>query len=257
MFNYKIIIGTFFITICVGGYLLAPKLHHKYQVWRAEKAIIEIKKVNFTSLPPAPPARGRVKQLTFLEKLKTVTTPQQKLLDVPFICQNPWQNKAGWKIHKESCEEAATLQAWLYLQQTTLTTKQANDEILKMIAWQKQNLGSHQDLFGDAMRQFILKYYNLKPEQVQYIPELNKKIIQKIITLGYPIITPIQGELLKNPFYPYPGYHMLTIIGYTEDRVITNDVGTKRGHKYPYSYERLLKANAAVGGDALVIITKP
>jgi len=49
---------------------------------------------------------------------------------------------------------------------------------------------------------------------------------------------------LKNPNFRQPGplYHMFVIKGYTPKEIITNDVGTRKGDGYKYSYAILDKA---------------
>jgi hypothetical protein len=60
------------------------------------------------------------------------------------------------------------------------------------------------------------------------------------------VIVPINGQILKNPFYtpPGPDRHMLVIIGYDfqTEEFITNDVGTRHGEKFHYK-EYILEAS--------------
>jgi hypothetical protein len=58
------------------------------------------------------------------------------------------------------------------------------------------------------------------------------------------IIAPFAGRMLGNPFYSGEGpyYHMLVIKGYDEENFITNDVGTRRGENFIYSYETVMQA---------------
>jgi hypothetical protein len=50
--------------------------------------------------------------------------------------------------------------------------------------------------------------------------------------------------MLKNPYYSGDGpwYHMIVVIGYDGTSFITNDVGTKRGAQYHYTYDTLINA---------------
>lgn len=176
-------------------------------------------------------------------------------LEVPFVTQAPLENEANWEIHEESCEEAAVYQVIAFLKGIKeIDRTQADLDLKKMIAWQELNLGSHHDLYAQELKKFILGYYpEIKSENILIIENSNLTQIKKLLSQGYPIIAPITGELLKNPYYPYPGYHMLTIIGYTEDKVITNDVGTKRGKNFSYDWDIFLKALSDSGGDILII----
>jgi|GEM_PF-2813477 len=179
-----------------------------------------------------------------------------ELLEVPFVCQAPLQTEENWKYHEESCEEAAVLQAYLYETGQTITKDQANEEILKMIEWQKQNFGEHKDLYANDLKKFINGYYEIPSENIEIIYDANLEIIKDLILQGHPVIVPIMGDILKNPYYPYPGYHMLTAIGFTEEKIITNDNGTRRGEKFSYANNTFLEAMTAAGGDIVVIKTK-
>ncbi|MBI5413975.1 hypothetical protein HZA38_00475 [Candidatus Peregrinibacteria bacterium] len=252
------------------GIYLFPKVETRIEIWRAERDLQEYSERIAAIKNVASPYRESPEIAQSFEKislsenfsekishLEEKDIPKEKILTVPFICQNPFRDEAHWKFHEESCEEAALLQTYLFMTNSSASPEKAHEIILDMIEWEKrpENFGRHKDLLGEEMKQFIVGYYHLPEESVFHVKNLNKILIQKIITLGYPLIVPIQGDLLRNPFYPYPGYHMLTVIGFTEDRVITNDVGTKRGEKYSYEWERFLSANLPVGNDAFVILS--
>jgi hypothetical protein len=174
-------------------------------------------------------------------------------LEVDFICQAPLQTKENWEYHEESCEEAALLQAYLYKTETEMTKQAAHIEILNMINWQIENMGSHRDLYAEEMKEFIVGYYSLDTEKVKIINNATIDDIKTQISLGHPIIAPVTGEILDNPYYPYPGYHMLTIIGYTEDMIITNDNGTKRGKDFSYDIEIFEKALTDTGANIIIL----
>ncbi|MFC1599592.1 C39 family peptidase [Patescibacteria group bacterium] len=189
-----------------------------------------------------------------MEEEEEVVILENAYLDVPFICQAPFQTEANWVHHEESCEEAALLQVKYYLDGVTEVDPQvANDTILDMIDWQEKNFDGHKDLYANDMRTFIRDYYELEDDQIEIIYDAKIVDIKKAISAGNPIIAPITGDILDNPYYPYPGYHMLTIIGYTPEKIITNDVGTKRGEDYSYSYEIFMNALEDAGGDIILL----
>jgi hypothetical protein len=177
-------------------------------------------------------------------------------LEVPFITQAPLETTKNWELHENSCEEAAVLQAYLYESGQTMTKEEANTEILKMIDWEIKNLGGHNDLYADGVRGFINGYYGIPLDKIEVVYDANIDDIKKFINQKHPVIVPIMGDILKNPFYPYPGYHMLVVTGYTKDRIITNDNGTKHGKDFTYDNETFLKAMQAAGGDIVMIKTK-
>lgn len=177
-------------------------------------------------------------------------------LEVPFVCQAPFQTEANWVFHEESCEEAALLQVHYFLEGIEEPDKQtAHNTIMDMITWQEKEFGSHIDLYAEDMKTFITGYYDYTEEQVQIIEDAEISDIKKAISQGNPVIVPIMGDLLKNPYYPYPGYHMLTVIGYSDTHIITNDVGTRRGKDFTYPLERFKTAMDGAGAD-IIIITK-
>lgn len=179
---------------------------------------------------------------------------EKAYLDVPFVCQAPFQTEANWVYHEESCEEAALLQVKYYLDDITeVDPQEAHDTILDMIKWQEENFGEHKDLYANDMKIFIRDYYGLEDDQIEIIYDADIADIKKAISAGNPIIAPITGDILNNPYYPYPGYHMLTIIGYTPDKIITNDVGTKRGADYSYDYDVFMEALEDAGGDIILL----
>lgn len=192
-----------------------------------------------------------------IQTTKPITTtqklPPKAYLNVPFICQAPLQTEANWKLHEESCEEAAVLQAYLYESGQNMTKPEANTEILKMKNWQKENFGNEHDLYADELKKFITQYYNLKDSEIKIILNSSIDDIKKQIKEGHPVIVPITGHILKNPYYPYPGYHMLTVIGYTESRIITNDNGTRRGKDFSYNYGTFKAAMDDAGGDIVIL----
>lgn len=193
-------------------------------------------------------------QSVFEEEETKVVILEKAYIDVPFVCQAPFQTTANWVFHEESCEEAALLQVKYYLDGITeVDTTAANETILDMIKWQEANLGSHKDLYANDMVNFIQGYYEIPNEQIEIIYDAEITDIKRAISAGNPIIAPITGDILHNPYYPYPGYHMLTIIGYTPEKIITNDVGTKRGEDYSYDYDTFMKALKDAGGDIILL----
>ena len=189
-----------------------------------------------------------------IAKMAEVVILENAYLEVPFICQAPFETEANWVHHEESCEEAALLQVKYYMDDIKEVDKQkANDTILDMISWQKNAFGEHKDLYANDMVTFIRDYYSIPEENIAVIYDADIIDIKKAISAGYPVIVPIMGNILQNPYYPEPGYHMLTVTGYTPEKIITNDVGTRRGEDFSYDYGIFKKAMDAAGGDIIYI----
>lgn len=179
--------------------------------------------------------------------------PETAYLEVEFICQAPFETEANWKYHEESCEEAALLQVYNFETGKTTTKEESNQIILDMIDWQKNFFGSHKDLYAEEMKNFISNYYKIAENKIIIVQNAEIQDIKKIITAGHPIIVPLTSEYLNNPYYPHPGYHMLVAIGYTDEKIITNDNGTRRGKDFSYQNEDFMKAMKDSGGDILYL----
>lgn len=180
------------------------------------------------------------------------TSLDRAYLNVPFTPQAPFAN---WdQLHENACEEAAILQVQYYLTQKNPPPEEIDNDIKDLVNWQIENFGSHHDIYAEEVKSLIIKYYNYSEDQVTIVQDVTIQEIKDFIAQGYPVIAPITGHLLKNPYYHHPGYHMLTIIGYTEERFITNDVGTRRGKDFSYEYDRFMNAMQDASGDVVVII---
>ncbi len=192
-----------------------------------------------------------------VEKQQEVIQEQvENKLEVQFITQAPLQKEENWELHEESCEEAALLQAYLYETESKMTKDQANEEILRMIDKQMEIFGEHKDIYTEDMKKFAITYYKLKPEQFQVLENVTLQDIRDMIDKGHPVIVPVVSEYLNNPFYPYPGYHMLVATGYTKTHIITNDNGTKRGKDFSYENSVFEKAIAESIHDAFYLKLK-
>lgn len=169
--------------------------------------------------------------------------------NVPFICQNPYEDANGWKIHNESCEEAAFLQAYYFAvrQSTNPTPDDLHNTIVDLIKWQKKNFGGHYDIDCDSVKAIGVRYFQLKPSEITVRYNVTLEDIELEVSQGNPVIVPTDSRTLKNPYYtpptrPGPQYHMLTVVGYSRDKIFANDVGTKRGKGWGYDREIFWKS---------------
>ena len=188
--------------------------------------------------------------------------PERYNLAVPFTSQAPF--KVWDEIHKDACEEASVMMAARYIRGKPINSAvDADEEILALIEWQKENFGYWKDTDALKTAEILKRYYGFKNTGVVYDIGLND--IRKEIMVGHQVIVPAAGRLLNNPFYTPPGplYHMLVVRGYTKDKIITNDPGTKNGENYAYAnqifYDALHDWN---GGDvtrgrrAMIVVRK-
>ncbi|MFH1683517.1 MAG: C39 family peptidase [Candidatus Margulisiibacteriota bacterium] len=171
-----------------------------------------------------------------LLSLPCVALPQKTYLPVPFLCQAPYANwSQPWQ---EGCEEAAIIMALHYTKGEPLSKASGNQEILDLVDFQVKKYGGHYDLTAEQAARLIKDYYNFEKVSVRY--DITIQDIKDELAKGNPVIAPMAGRLLNNPYYtpPGPAYHYMLFKGY-DDRTgefITNDMGTRRGNNYRYKY---------------------
>jgi len=169
-----------------------------------------------------------------------VTIPDEINLAVPFTTQAPY---AKWdEQHNESCEEAAALTVYYWWQKKIFTKEIAEDELQKMVDFQNEKYGGYKDTDAQETAQLIKDLWGYKKVEVKY--DITLDDIKKEVGQGRPVILPTAGRELKNPYFRRPGpiYHMVVVRGYTKDKIITNDPGTKRGEEYIYDSDILYNA---------------
>ncbi|MGB9681321.1 MAG: C39 family peptidase [Minisyncoccia bacterium] len=172
-------------------------------------------------------------------EIKTFAPPPSELvIKVPFICQAPFAN---WSVHEDSCEEAAILMNYAYLQKMDLNPEYADQEILKMRQWQKDHYGREKDLTCMEAARFVHDYYGYKNSKV--FNNITIQDVKREIAKDNLVIVPVMTHSLLNPHYgPRNVYHFILIKGYNTEGVITNDAGIKEGENYFYPWEVIFSA---------------
>ncbi len=171
-------------------------------------------------------------------------------LAVPFSPQAPF---ADWDLpYQEACEETSAILVDKFYKNQPITAEIARQEILKLVDWEKREFGYYMHTTAAETATILRQYLGYKRVDVLYDITIND--IKTHLLAGRPVIAPLAGQLVGNPYYhqPGPGYHMLIIKGITKSGdFITNDVGTKRGQNYVYDDEVLFNAihDAPEGGD--------
>lgn len=172
---------------------------------------------------------------------RTLTVKSELNLDVPFTSQAPSGN---WDaVHEEACEEASLLMANRYFQAKKIDEpSDAEQGIQGIISWENQNLGFSESTSAEETARIAREMLGLK---AQIISNPSVDDIKLALSENKLVLMPAAGRQLGNPFFKSPGplYHMLVIKGYTHDKFITNDPGTRNGADYPYVYKTLLEAN--------------
>jgi uncharacterized protein YeaC (DUF1315 family) len=160
------------------------------------------------------------------------------LIRVPFSPQAPF---AKWDaLHEEACEEMSLLLVHHFLKGTSMTPSQAEEQLQALIAWETEH-GFSYDVSVNELAEVAQHYFG---HTTRVLENVTIESLKKEIALGHPIIVPMAGRLLKNPYFSGlgPEYHMIVLVGYDEKGFITNDPGTKRGESYWYSNEIILSA---------------
>ena len=173
-------------------------------------------------------------------------------LAVPFSAQAPF---GDWSLpYLEACEETSALLVDRFYKNEKLTPEIVKEEILKMVDWQNKNFGHYEHTTAAETARILKEYFNYRRVDVDY--DISLEDIKAHIIAGRPVIVPLAGRLVNNPFYRQPGpiYHMLVVKGLTKNGdFTTNDVGTKRGANYVYDATVFYDAihDAPFGGGAL------
>jgi len=145
----------------------------------------------------------------------------------------PWQ---------EACEEASVLLVANEYKSENWTAEEFNDQILKLVEWEKKTFGDYKHTTVKETARILNEYLGLKTliyENPTY------EDVRKIIARGHFVVMTFDGKKIGNPFYKNGGpvYHAMVIKGYKSGvKVITADVGTRRGEDYVYPWETLQNA---------------
>lgn len=173
--------------------------------------------------------------------------PEKFLIDVPFTSQAPYAN---WdEFHEEACEEASLVMLVYYLRRARIDQEAAEREILGLIRHEIKNYDDHQDSNAEEIVKLARDYYGIDNLKVVY--DFGPQDLKREVAKGNPVILPVAGRELGNPNFKQPGplYHVLVLIGYDRERMITNDPGTRNGRHYEYSLSTLFAAIHDFPGD--------
>jgi hypothetical protein len=161
------------------------------------------------------------------------------LLAVPFFSQAPF---GEWSdiLFQNACEEASVIMAMHWVAKTPVTLEQAKQEILDLTDYEYKTYGEATDRSAADTAKLFKDYYHYS--NVREREGISTKDIKAEIQAGHLVIVPLNGQILKNPYYSGagPDHHMLVVIGFDAhtDEFITNDVGTRHGEKFRYGEAR-------------------
>jgi hypothetical protein len=155
-------------------------------------------------------------------------------LAVPFSSQAP---RGDWSLPwQEACEEASSILVDLYWRGLETSVEQMERDIYAAIDWETRTLGYYEHTTAAETARMLREHFGYR--RVDVIGDATIADIVREVRAGRPVIVPLAGRLLGNPYYTQPGpiYHMLVVKGVTESGdLITNDVGTRHGKNLTYT----------------------
>ena len=160
-------------------------------------------------------------------------------LAVPFQSQAP---EMDWGMpYQEACEEASLIMADAFFNQTSLSVAEMDERIKSLVAWEAKKFGYYEDTTAAEVVLIAKEYFGLDAV-LDY--DVSVDSIKKYLSQNKLVLVPAAGKVLPNPNFKNGGplYHMLVIRGYTQDKFITNDPGTRKGEEFVYKYQNLLNA---------------
>ncbi|PJE50740.1 MAG: hypothetical protein COV29_03335 [Candidatus Yanofskybacteria bacterium CG10_big_fil_rev_8_21_14_0_10_36_16] len=156
--------------------------------------------------------------------------------NVPFTPQAPFGEWSDQR-QQDACEESSVLMAVSWARGENFNLDEALNKILAVSDWEKENYGSFQDTSAEDTIERIIKGY-FKYHNVRLVKNVKLDDLIRELEDGNIIISPMNGQLLGNPYFTSPGpeRHMLVVIGYdyNTEEFITNDPGTRHGEEYRY-----------------------
>lgn len=174
-------------------------------------------------------------------------------LKVPFYPQAPFAN---WDLPwQEACEEASVLLVANVYYEHNWPREEFNNQILQLVEWEKKQFGDYKHTSVAQTAEMLNNYLNLKTV-IHENPTFDD--VKNILAQGHLIVMTFAGKELGNPNYRNGGpvYHAMVIKGYktADQKIITNDVGTRNGADYIYDWKTIEHAlhdfNEPIDGGA-------
>src|SRR3989339_405401 len=163
---------------------------------------------------------------------------------LPFTTQAPYGEWTDQR-QQDGCEESSALMAIKWARKQNLTQDEALKEITGISDWLLTKYGEYRDISAQDMVDWIFKDY-FKYDNIKLVKNITINNIIEELNKGNLIITPMNGQVMHNPYFTPPGpiRHAIVIRGYDPEtkKFITNDPGTKRGELYSYDTAVLYEA---------------
>ena len=165
--------------------------------------------------------------------------------EVPFTSQAPtgqWRDAR----QQDGCEEAVAAMAMAWVgNEKNISASNWRLRILILSTFEKKKYGEYRYVTTSDIVDWLFKDY-FRYQGVELKTVSSAADIIKELEQGNLVLTPMNGRLLKNPYFSGSGpeRHMILIKGYDYQtrEFITNDPGTKRGNSYRYPEKIIFNA---------------
>lgn len=176
-----------------------------------------------------------------LSFIKPVLATSTKKLPVPFTTQAP--NFNWGQPWQDACEETAIAMVDYFYSNKKFTPASAEKSILEIINAKNNFIGKSLDENAKTIIDIINGFLAWEAYLVKN-PALEQ--LKNEIDNGRPIIVPVHGKYLRNPYFRNggPDYHSIVISGYDDEKneFIVEEPGTRRGLDFRYSYDTIMNA---------------
>jgi len=204
--------------------------------------------------------------------LSSTDIPQNYTIpNLPFHPQAPLTTDENWSIHEESCEEAALLLNHYITNNIAFDPDKMNVDIIAMNDFQKTH-GIAEDKYSERYKKYFLKDLTNPYEMysllgMDYLGYTNTTIlmvrkptienIQAFVANNHVLTVPMKyTKDLRNKFIrTEKTFHIINIVGYTNDEFITLDPGTKNGRYLAYPKQKLYES-IQQNGDYFIALKK-
>jgi uncharacterized protein YvpB len=161
-------------------------------------------------------------------------------IKMPFASQAPTGN---WDPpYDEACEEASLIIVQHYLEATPLDAAIMDADIKTMVAYEESK-GLPIDIDMKQLADVARGMFGYEANVLEGADVSIERIAAELAK-GNPVIVPLAGQDIGNPYYSGDGppYHVMVIVGYDSKNFMTHDVGTKRGGNYTYPHAVIMNA---------------
>jgi hypothetical protein len=230
----KIAIILVVIALGAGGYFWYKS--QKYQKEAVPQAVDLSAVATKTDLlgTPATSQQSQQDKNPTQETSKQAALPDSLNLKMQFYAQAPDGN---WDYPwQEACEEASVLLVANTYLNKNWTREEFKDHVLTLVDWENQYFGDYKHTTVKQTAEMLKEKFNLETV-IHENPTYQQ--VKEILNQGHLIIMTFAGKRLGNPFYTNggPNYHAMVVKGYMEDeKLIMEDVGTRRGEDYVYKW---------------------